>query len=305
MTNSSVTQIFSGGESLYFSNNSFMTTEIEISSGPVLLAKQIAARFEAIPQVEAVALAGSQTSPFADQRSDIDLYVYASEPVALSSRAKVARDARQAEIGNSFWEPGDEWIDGETGISVDVMFRATPWIEIQLDRVLRRHEASVGYSTCFWYNVRNSQPLFDRTGWFERIQERARQQYPAELKRAIVEKNHPVLRTNMSSYVHQIELALQRRDTVSVNHRVTALLASYFDIVFAVNEQPHPGEKRVLQFARALCPKLPTDMEARMEALLSALPDGDIVGRANTMLDGLDDLLKSAGFFPGPRQKSF
>jgi predicted nucleotidyltransferase len=157
-TNSSVTQIFSGGESLYFSNNSFMTTEIEISSGPVLLAKQIAARFEAIPEVAAVALAGSQTSPFADQRSDIDLYVYASEPVALSSRAEVARDARQAEIGNSFWEPGDEWIDGETGISVDVMFRATPWIEDQLDRVLRRHEASVGYSTCFWYNVRNSQP---------------------------------------------------------------------------------------------------------------------------------------------------
>jgi predicted nucleotidyltransferase len=135
-----------------------MTTEIEISSGPVLLAKQIAARFEAIPEVAAVALAGSQTSPFADQRSDIDLYVYASEPVALSSRAEVARDARQAEIGNSFWEPGDEWIDGETGISVDVMFRATPWIEDQLDRVLRRHEASVGYSTCFWYNVRNSQP---------------------------------------------------------------------------------------------------------------------------------------------------
>lgn len=120
-----------------------------------------------------------------------------------------------------------------------------------------------------------------------------------------MEKNHPVLRTNMSSYVHQIELALQRRDTVSVNHRVTALLASYFDIVFAVNEQPHPGEKRVLQFARALCPKLPTDMEARVEALLSALPDGDIVGRANTMLDGLDDLLKGAGLFPVPRQKNF
>jgi hypothetical protein len=46
-------------------------------------------------------------------------------------------------------------------------------------------------------------------------------------------------------------------------------------------------------------------MEARVEALLSALPDGDIVGRANTMLDGLDDLLKGAGLFPVPRQKSF
>jgi hypothetical protein len=274
-----------------------MPTEIEVSSEALLLAKQIAARFAAIPDVEAVALAGSQTSPFADQRSDIDLYVYAIKPVALSSRAEVVRGAHQAEIGNSFWEPGDEWIDDDTAISVDVMFRTTPWIEDQLDRVLRRYEASVGYSTCFWYNVRNSHPLFDRSGWFERIQGTARQPYPADLKQAIVEKNHPVLRANMSSYLHQIELALQRRDAVSVNHRVTALLASYFDVVFAVNEQPHPGEKRVLQFARALCPKLPTDMEARVEALLSALPDGDIVGRANTMLDGLDDLLKNAGLW--------
>ncbi len=280
-----------------------MSTEIEISSDALLLAKRIAASFAAIPEVEAVALAGSQTSPFADQRSDIDLYVYASEPVALSFRAEVAPYARQREIGNSFWEPGDEWIDDDTGISVDVMFRTTPWIEDQLDRVLRRHEASVGYSTCFWYNVRSAQPLFDRSGWFEKIQKRARQPYPAELKRAIVGKNHPVLRTNMSSYLHQIELALQRRDTVSVNHRVTALLASYFDIVFAVNEQPHPGEKRVLQFARALCPKSPTDMAARVEALLAAQPNGDIVGRANTMLDGLDDMLKSGGLFPVPRPK--
>jgi hypothetical protein len=46
----------------------------------------------------------------------------------------------------------------------------------------------------------------------------------------------------MSSYVHPIELALQRRDAVSMNHRVKALLASYFELVFLVNQQPHSGE---------------------------------------------------------------
>lgn len=268
-----------------------------LSSSPVMVAAQrVEKKLSAIPEVEAVVLAGSHMSRFADERSDVDLYVYTRGTVPLSMRAQVPCDARRAEIGNSFWEPGDEWIDGETGIRVDMMFRTTPWIEDQLDRVLRRHEASVGYSTCFWYNVRNSWALFERSGWFKAIQEIADQPYPGELKRAIVAKNYPILRRNMSSYLHQIELSLQRHDAVSVNHRVTAMLASYFDIVFAVNEQPHPGEKRLVQFAQALCPRLPTGMAERVRALLSELPDGDVSGRAHAMLDGLDNLLSGTGF---------
>jgi len=259
------------------------------SSTALLVAHRIADRYAAIREVEAVAWGGSRTSQFADPSSDIDLYVYASETVPLSLRVEVARDARRVELGNAFWEPGDEWSDPESGISIDVMFRTTPWMEDQLDRVLRRHEASVGYSTCFWYNVKNSRPLFDRVGWFKAIQEKANARYPEELKRAIAAKNYPILRTNMSSYLHQIELALQRHDGVSVNHRVTALLASYFDIVFAVNEQPHPGEKRLLQFAQTLCPKLPTAMAERVARLL-AEPS---VERVNSLLDGLDDLLRT------------
>ena len=259
------------------------------------VAQRVGEQFAAIGEVEAVALAGSRAAQLADPQSDVDLYVYASRIIPESLRADVARNAQRSEIGNSFWEPGDEWVDSTTGTRVDVMFRTTSWIEDQLNRILRRHEASVGYSTCFWYNVRNSRPLFDRAGWFRTIQERANPPYPEELKRAIVAKNHPILRTNMSSYLHQIELALQRNDAVSVNHRVAALLASYFDIVFAVNEQPHPGEKRLVYFAQALCPQLPAGMVERVGAVLSALPDRDVVRHTNTMLDGLDTFLDRTG----------
>jgi predicted nucleotidyltransferase len=259
------------------------------------VAQDVAGRLAAIPEVEAVVLAGSRTSPFADEQSDLDLYVYASEIVPVERRAEVARGARQAELGNAFWESGDEWIHDESGTAVDVMFRTTSWIEEQLDRVLRRHEASIGYSTCFWYNVRNSRVLSDRNGWFAAIQKRANQPYPKELKQAIVAKNYPILRTKLSSYRHQIERALERQDAVSVNHRAAALLASYFDIVFAVNEQPHPGEKRLVRFAHALCKKVPTGMTERVHGLLSAVSNGDVVDRVNKLLDGLDDLLRSEG----------
>ncbi|MGZ4813866.1 MAG: hypothetical protein ACXVZV_00550 [Terriglobales bacterium] len=259
------------------------------------LAQRLANRYAEIREVEAVAIAGSRMSTFVDTRSDVDLYVYSSAPVPLERRAEVARGAKQAEIGNSFWESGDEWIDPETGISVDVMFRTTPWMEEQLDRVLRRHEASVGYSTCFWYNVGNSRALFDRVRWFEAIQERANAPYPPELKRAIVAKNFPILRRNMSSYRHQIELALEREDAVSVNHRVTALVASYFDILFAVNEQPHPGEKRLVQFAEELCRKLPRDMEERVRAVVKTASLATI----DVLVDGLEDMLRSEGLVDG------
>jgi Domain of unknown function (DUF4037) len=259
-----------------------------------VLAQRLADNYAQIPAVEAVALAGSRTSGSSDEDSDIDLYVYASAVLPLDQRAKVAAGAKRAELGNDFWEPGDEWIDPETGISVDVMFRTTPWIEEQLDRVLRRHEASVGYSTCFWYNVRNSQALFDRAGCFATVQQKANQPYPEGLKRAIVAKNHPILRNNMSSYLHQIEKALQRQDSVSVNHRLTALLASYFDILFAINEQPHPGEKRLLVFAERLCPQRPPHLREHVTGALASPAASNL----NALIDGLDTLLRRQKLLP-------
>jgi hypothetical protein len=230
-------------------------------------------------------------SEFPDGKSDIDLYVYVTEGIPLGVRAKIASGSPRAEIGNATWEPGDEWIDGSTGASVDVMFRHAQWIEEQLDRVLVRHEASVGYSTCFWYNVLHSQPLFDRTGWFAELQQKAGQPYPPELKRAIIAKNYPLLRRSQSSYRHQIELAALRNDPVSVNHRVTALLASYFDVLFAVNELPHPGEKRLLNHARAQCSKVPEGMAQQVAGLVAAVGSGNVVAQVNDLIDGLDEVM--------------
>ena len=264
------------------------------------VAQRVAKQFASLPQVEAVVESGSRTSEFADALSDIDLYVYLTEDIPLEQRAPIAAGSPRAEIGNATWEAGDEWIDAETGMPVDVMYRHVRWIEEQLDRVLVHHQASAGYSTCFWYNVLHSRVLFDRTGWFEGLHTRAKQTYPSELRRAIMAKNYPLLRHNQSAYLHQIELAVVREDQVSVNHRVTALLASYFDVLFALNELPHPGEKRLIRHAKASCTKLPHDMERQAtELLASAAGAGhDTTAKVNTLLDGLEELLQRENLIP-------
>lgn len=55
---------------------------------------------------------------------------------------------------------------------------------------------------------------------------------------------------NLPSYDAEIKKAIARNDMVSVKHRTAAFLESYFDIIFALNKLTHPGEKRMVQYAK-------------------------------------------------------
>jgi hypothetical protein len=145
-----------------------------------------------------------------------------------------------------------------------------------------------------WHNVLTSQVLVDIHGWFERLQQWAQQPYPEALRHAIIAKNYPILRSTQSSYLYQIERAVQRRDLVSINHRIAALLASYFDVLFAVNRVPHPGEKRVVPFALRDCAHRPPNMPREIEALIQAVATGDqrIIAHVQVLLDSLDQVVQ-------------
>ncbi len=259
-----------------------------------LLAK-ISGVFSTLPEVTAVVLSGSNGSGFSDDDSDIDLYVYSQQEPSQACRTEMARQfGEKASISNEFWEPGDEWIARQSGKVVDIMYRSTAWIEQQFERVLSRHQASVGYSTCFVYNVLHSHILYDRGNWFASLRAKAGQPYPDSLRRAIVAKNYPILRMTLSSYVHQIAMALNRKDSLCVNHRVAALLASYIDILFAINRLFHPGEKRLVAYVLANCPKRPPEFEKQVSKLLSAITptnQSDLLEAAKDLLDSLDELL--------------
>ncbi len=266
------------------------------------LAHRIADRFSAFPSVEAIALAGSRATGPVDQGSDIDLYVYITSVIPLSARAAIVEElgATRSDLNLQFWDLGDAWCDAETGIAVDIIYWDTSWIEGQLERVLVEHQASTGYSTCFWHTICSSLILYDKSGWLHRLKEKSSVPFPEPLRQSIVAKNHPILRRVIPAYLHQIDKAIRRNDAVSINHRVAALLASYFDVLFALNRLPHPGEKQLLKTAAARCAKAPWKMVDQVEGVLRAVPSADqsLIARIENLVDGLDQLLLEEGFDP-------
>ncbi|MEG4196751.1 DUF4037 domain-containing protein [Microcoleus sp. Pol12A5] len=264
------------------------------------MAQTIGEQFSSLPQVVAVVLAGSRTTIVTDESSDFDFYVYVKEEIPVDIREAIARQfSDRIAINNQFWEPGDEWIDINTGCGIDIMYRQPEWIEEELDRVLVKHQASVGYSTCFWWNVLTSVSLYDRDGWFQQLQANVDRPYPEPLRQAIIAKNYPILRHLIFSFRHQLESAVWRRDSVSIIHRTAAFLGSYFDIVFAINSIPHPGEKRLVERATALCSKLPENLDSPIHSLTNSisLPAGyrQILHCLDGLVDSLDRLLIEAG----------
>lgn len=245
------------------------------------------------PYVETIALSGSKTGLLSDVLSDYDMYIYSERPIGLDFRHELAnRFARQAEVGNDFFDDGDELIL-EDGTAVDLMYRPLDWAVQEVQRVWSDHKASVGYSTAFIHTIKTSRLLYDRNGWFSRLQEKLDTPYPPQLKQAIIAKNHPLLRSKMTaSYYEQIEKALKREDRVSQAHRTTALLSSYFDILFAINGQTHPGEKQVVKWAMQACSDLPSNFSTDVEHVVSDIGKPLILDSITSLLDNLDELLE-------------
>ena len=269
-----------------------------MQSSHLQLAKQIAELFAVLPQVDSIALAGSRGNGLAatDSASDIDLYVYTRGEIPLEARQSIVKQsggASRSDLNLNYWGPGDEWINAPTGIEVDIVYFDAAWMEEQITRIVEQHQASMGYTTCFWHTIRQSNIFFDPNNWLAPLQQKCQIEYPETLRRNIIALNHPVLRGIIPSYAFQIEKAAKRRDLVSINHRLAALLASYFDILFALNRQLHPGEKRLVEFAVNHCKQIPSNMEADIASILqfteADIPD--LPTRVTHLLDQLDQLL--------------
>jgi predicted nucleotidyltransferase len=259
---------------------------------------KIANAFTKLKEVEGVVLSGSISTNTQDEYSDIDLYIYSDEEIPSSTRKELLETfSDYMEINNQYWETEDDGKLKDPQIGIEIIYRNYEWIEKELKNTLIDYQVQVGYSTCFWSNYLNSKILYDKNGRLKKLQDKVKVPFSVELKQNIIIKNYPLLRDSITSYYYQIEKAVKRQDYISVNHRIAGLLASYFDILFAINELPHPGEKKLLKIANQKCEHIPFKMEESINKILSN-DTLTLLKNINELVDNLDTLLESNNLSP-------
>lgn len=245
-------------------------------------------KFIEIPEVQAIAIGGSSTAKTSDSTSDIDIYVFSKNGISLPKREKIIKNvSSKYEIGEEYFGSGDEFLYNKTNTVMDMMYWEINWFENIVENVWIKHYPSNGYTTCFLYTLNNFKIIYDPNNWLTNLQAKIKTEYPQELQNNIIERNMMLMKGKpFASYYEQIKKGINRNDINSVNHRITAFLASYFDVIFAMNKQLHPGEKRLVKYAQDNCKLLPKNFEENITKLLTQ-PNPETLSILDEMFDNL------------------
>ena len=259
------------------------------------LVESLVKDLSSLNEIDAILLAGSHGSNTYDENSDYDLYVYSNSQVPLEKRIKITdKYFKYIEVANTFWEEEDDGLLIDN-TPVEIIYRSIDFIENSLKRTVIDCEPNVGYSTCFWSNIINSIVLYDKNNKLTQIKERFNIPYPKELRDNIIDTNYKLLKSKSPAYYYQIEKAIKRKDYISVNHRVAALLASYFDIIFAYNNFLHPGEKKTIKIIKDNNLIVPKNMEDNILNILNyaGTNNSNLLNEIDILINNLDCILNN------------
>ena len=227
--------------------------------------------FSNLAQVEAIALGGSRAGEVFDEKSDYDIYLYCTGEVTEEEKRPILEKyCSYLELSNHFWELEDN-CRLKNGMDMDILYRNLDDFVLDVASVVEQKNARNGYTTCMWHNLLTCKIVYDANGRLTEAKRRFSVPYPQELKRNIIDRNCKLLYAYMPAYSDQIRKAVKRNDLVSINHRTAAFMESYFDVIFALNEQTHPGEKRLIRLAKERCAILPNHFEENIQKLYSNL----------------------------------
>ncbi|MDE7293625.1 MAG: DUF4037 domain-containing protein [Oscillospiraceae bacterium] len=253
------------------------------------LAEEIFKALENMSEIEACALGGSRAAGRADGNSDYDVYLYVTGEIPEKVRSEAFSGMCSVmEIGNRFWEYEDNLILSD-GTPMDIIYRNLDDFAEGISRVCDEFAPGNGYTTCMWHNLLNSRIVFDRSGRYTALQKKYDIPYPERLAENIISRNMRLLKDSLPNYPDQIKKAALRGDINSVNHRTAEFMASYFDVIFALNRKTHPGEKKLVNISLAECGILPADFENNIHELFKSISNSPekTAGIAAAMADEL------------------
>lgn len=220
-----------------------------------------------LDEIEAIALGGSRSGTHFDETSDYDIYLYCTKPIPEEKRrAILEKYCSRLELSNQFWELEDNGTFAD-GLDFDILYRNLDDFTHGLSLVVEKCQPQNAYTTCMWHNLLTCKILFDKDHRLTEAKQHFSVPYPELLRKNILDRGWRLLDSAMPAYRLQIQKAAKRGDWVSVNHRVTAFLETYFDILFALNRKTHPGEKRLVSLCMEYCDILPEDFEESIQAL--------------------------------------
>jgi len=247
--------------------------------------RKIIDEFLDYPQVNSIAFGGSSVVKRDDKDSDIDIYIFVEQEVSVEKRYSfIKKYSTEFEIGCDYFGSGDEFFVEDINKQLDIMYFKTDWIEKEYINTFRNFDAKNGYTTCFLFMLKNCEIIYDKYGWLKNFKDELDKPYPKFLRENIIKRNLMLMKDKpFASYYEQIKKAIQRNDRNSINHRIAAFMASYFDIIFANNELLHPGEKGLVDYALKNCKILPVRFKKNIESLLTQ-------PNSNT-LEILDDMI--------------
>ena len=196
------------------------------------------------------------------------------------------------EVGGEYFGSGDEFFVDELNLQLDIMFWDVNWFGTVVENIWQKYYPSNGYTTCFLYTLKNFEIIYSKDNWLQNLRNKIKNDYPIQLQKNIIHRNMMLLKDKpFASYYEQIKKAIIRNDLNSINHRISAFLASYFDIIFAINKLLHPGEKRLVQYAKNNCKILPNCFEENITKLLKQ-PNNETLFILDDMIEYLRPLIR-------------
>ena len=240
-----------------------------------------------INEIEAIALGGSRATGKHDEKSDYDVYIYTTGNISEEVRRNIlTKYCKYMEISNTFWELEDD-VTLSDGIDMDIIYRNLNDFDNMLNSIVLECNAWNCYTTCMWHNLKTCKIIVDKTGNLTKVQQKYNIPYPKQLKENIIANGLSLLSGMLPSFDKQIIKAIERKDLVSVNHRVTEFLATYFDIVFAINEMTHPGEKRMQSICSNECKILPNNFDINLNRLFDKMFTPEVGSIINEIVEEL------------------